>query len=98
MSFYLYILRCADGSYYAGHTDDLERRLAAHRSGETGGYTRSRRPVQLVFCEELPSREDAFFRERQIKGWSRRKKEALIKRDWDGLKRLSRAHGSTGSP
>ena len=98
MSFYVYILRCADGSYYAGHTDDLERRLAIHQSGEIGGYTRGRRPVRLVFQQEFPSREDAFSCERQIKGWSRRKKEALTKGDWDGLKRLSRAHGSTGSP
>jgi len=98
MSFYVYILRCADGSYYAGHTDDLERRLAAHQEGAIAGYTYSRRPVQLVFHQELPSREDAFLRERQIKGWSRRKKEALIRQDWDGLTLLSRAHGSTGSP
>ena len=98
MSFYVYILRCADGSYYVGHTDDLETRLAAHQSGEIAGYTYSRRPVQLVFQEEFPSREDAFLRERQLKGWSRRKKEALIRGDWDNLGRLSRAHGSTGSP
>jgi predicted GIY-YIG superfamily endonuclease len=98
MSFYVYILRCADGSYYAGHTDDLEKRLAAHKSGDIGGYTHSRRPVQLVFHEEFPSREDAFLRERQLKGWSRRKKEALVRGDWDSLRRLSRAHGSTSSP
>ena len=98
MSFYVYILCCADGSYYVGHTDDLERRLAAHQSGEISGYTSSRRPVKLVFCDALSSREDAFLCERQIKGWSRRKKQALIRRDWDGLKRLSRAHGSTSSP
>jgi tRNA/rRNA methyltransferase len=98
MSFYVYMLRCVDGSYYVGHTDDLERRLAAHQSGEIRGYTRSCRPVRLVFHEEFPSREDALLRERQIKGWSRRKKEALIKGDWDSVKRLSRAHGSTGSP
>jgi tRNA/rRNA methyltransferase len=98
MSFYVYILRCADGSYYVGHTDDLERRLAAHQSGEIAGYAYSRRPVQLVFREEFPSRENAFLRERQLKGWSRRKKEALIRGDWDNLGRLSHAHGSTGSP
>jgi len=98
MSFHVYVLRYADGSYYAGHTDDLEGRVAAHQSGEIRGYTRSRRPVQLVFCQEFPSREDAFLRERQLKNWSRRKKEALIRGDWNGLKRLSRAHGSTGSP
>jgi len=98
MTFYVYVLRCVDGSYYVGHTDHLERRLAAHQSGKIGGYTYYRRPVQLVFHEAFPSREDAFLRERQIKGWSREKKEALIKGDWKRLERLSRAHGSTGSP
>jgi tRNA/rRNA methyltransferase len=98
VSFYVYIFRCADGSYYVGHTDDLEKRLAAHQSGEIAGYTYSRRPVHLVFHEEFPSREDAFLRERQLKGWSRRKKEALVRGDWDSLKRLSGAHGSTDSP
>jgi predicted GIY-YIG superfamily endonuclease len=98
MSFYVYILRCADGSYYVGHTDDLEKRLAAHQSGQVTGYTRSRRPVQLAFRQEFPAREDAFLRERQLKGWSRRKKEALIRGHWDDLTRLSRAHGSTSSP
>jgi predicted GIY-YIG superfamily endonuclease len=98
MSFYVYILRCADGSYYAGHTDNLEERRAAHEGGAISRYTRSRRPVKLVFQEDFPSREEAFWRERQIKGWTRRKKQALIKGDWDSLRRLSRAHGSTGSP
>ena len=98
MGFYVYILRCADGSYYVGHTDELERRLAAHQSGEITGYTYSRHPVKLVFHEEFPSRQDAFLRERQIKGWSRRKKEALVRGDWDAITRLSPAHGSTGSP
>ena len=90
MAFHVYILLCSDGSYYVGHTDDLAGRLGAHESGEFRGYTYRRRPVQLVFAEEFVSREDAFRCERQIKGWSRRKKEALIKGDWDGLSRLSR--------
>ena len=98
MAFYVYILRCADDSYYVGHTDDLEKRLAAHQRGEIPGYTCVRRPVQLVFTEEFSSREDAFERERQIKGWSRRKKEALIEQDWKGLRNLAKAHGSTSSP
>ena len=98
MSFYLYILRCSDGSYYVGHTDDLETRVAAHNRGDIEGYTRGRRPVRLVFADEFPSREDALSRERQIKGWSRGKKEALMKSKWTRLARLSRAHGSTGSP
>ena len=98
MSFYVYILHCADGSYYVGHTDDLQTRIAAHKTGQIRGYTRSRRPVRLVFQDEFPSREEALLAERQLKGWSRRKKKALVKGDWDDLRRLSRAHGSTGSP
>lgn len=98
MSFYVYILRCSDGSYYVGHTDDLETRVAAHNRGEIEGYTRGRRPVRLVFAHGFPSRENALSRERQIKGWSRAKKEALIKSNWARLQRLSRAHGSTSSP
>ena len=98
MSFYVYVLHCADGSYYTGHTDDLEKRLTAHEKGASRGYTYNRLPVQLVFAEEFHSREEAFYRERQIKGWSRAKKSALIQRDWDRLRKLSLAHGSTSSP
>ena len=74
MAFYVYILRCADGSYYTGHTDNLEQRLAAHQNGEIEGHTRTRRPVTLVFSDRFDSRQDAFERERQLKGWSRAKK------------------------
>jgi len=74
LTFYVYILRCADGSYYTGHTDDLTTRLVAHRTGTFRGYTYSRRPVRLVFRQEFGSRDEAFVAERQIKGWSRRKK------------------------
>ncbi len=81
MSFYVYMLQCADGSYYTGHTDDLEKRVAAHTRGQVQGYTSSRCPVRLVFAESLPARQDAFERERQIKGWSRREKQALIQKD-----------------
>ena len=91
MSFYVYILKCADGSYYTGHTDNLESRLASHQMGVIPGYTETRHPVELVFVEELPSRWDALARERQIKGWSRAKKEAFIKRDWERLVKLSQA-------
>ena len=98
MSFYVYILRCADGSYYAGHTDNLEARLAAHRTGALRGYTYSRRPVRVVFRQQFLSRDEAFMAERQIKGWSRRKKEALIRGDWSSLRRHSQPHDSTGSP
>jgi predicted GIY-YIG superfamily endonuclease len=84
------MLRCADGSYYVGHSDDLEARVAAHQSGLIEGYTRSRRPVTLVWCQEFAERDEAFRAERQIKGWNRAKKEALIRGDWDALQLLSR--------
>ena len=90
MSFYAYMLRCSDGSYYVGHTDDLDARIGAHQSGLLPGYTQTRRPVQLVWSQEFAEREQAFAAERQIKGWSRAKKEALIKGDWDAVRLLSR--------
>ncbi len=73
MTFWVYILRCADNSYYTGHTDNLEERIAKHQSGEIEGYTSTRLPVTLLFSEEFPTREEALACERQIKGWSRRK-------------------------
>ncbi|CAN5380580.1 hypothetical protein BH10PSE13_BH10PSE13_12090 [soil metagenome] len=85
MSFWIYILRCADGTYYTGHTDDLERRVAQHHTGEFPGYTHDRRPLELVFSESFAERIDALERERQVKDWSRKKKEALIRGDWDGV-------------
>ncbi len=90
MSFWVYVLRCSDGSYYTGHTDDLEKRIGQHQSGEIEGYTSTRLPVQLVLTEEFPSRAEALVCERQIKGWSRKKKEALIRGDWDEIVRLAR--------
>ena len=92
MSFWVYILRCVDGSYYVGHTDDLEKRIAEHRSGEVPGYTSSRLPVELVFAAEFPTREEALSREGQIKGWSRAKKEALMRGNWDEVSRLARSY------
>ena len=98
MQFWTYLLRCADGSYYVGHTDDFDLRLAKHHDGTYGGYTSTRRPIVLVYAEAFDSRDDAFHRERQIKGWSRAKKEALAREDWQELKRLARtAHPSTSS-
>ena len=98
MSFYVYMLRCADGSIYTGHADNLEARLAAHRMRVFSGYTASRLPVRLIFQEQFATRDEAFARERQIKGWSRRKKLALASGDWDAVQRLSAADGSTSSP
>jgi predicted GIY-YIG superfamily endonuclease len=100
MSFWVYILRCSDGTYYTGHADDLEARMVGHKEGTYGGYTSKRLPVKLVFYSEFTSRDDAFSRERQIKGWSRRKKEALINGDWNKLVAYSKSkirHPSTDS-
>ena len=94
---YVYLLRCSDGSYYVGHTNDLEQRLAAHERGAIEGYTLSRRPVEWVFSDQFSKRLEAFHRERQIKGWSRARKEALIEGDWDGLVELSN-RSSGGAP
>ena len=75
---WVYILHCVDGSYYTGCTTNLNQRLAEHQHGEKCTYTRSRRPVKLVFSQQFSRIHDAIAAERQIKGWSRRKKEALI--------------------
>ena len=91
------MLRCPDGSYFVGHTNDLEHRLAANERGAIEGYTPSRRPVELAFSDQFSTRLEAFHRERQIKGWSRAKKEALIKGDWDGLVELSNRSSGQGS-
>ena len=68
------MLRCSDGSYYTGHTDDLDHRMAQHRTGEHGGYTAKRKPVVLVWSEIFATREEAIAAERRIKGWSRAKR------------------------
>ena len=81
---YLYILRCADGSYYTGTArSTLERRVAEHNAGAYGGYTAQRRPVTLVFSQWFDRITDAIAAERQVKGWSRAKKEALICGDFE---------------
>jgi predicted GIY-YIG superfamily endonuclease len=90
LTFWVYLLRCADGSYYAGHTDDLDKRIGEHATGVCGGYTSSRLPVELVFSQECPTRIEALNLERQIKGWSRAKKEALIRGDWAEISRLAK--------
>jgi tRNA/rRNA methyltransferase len=91
MSFYVYVLRCADGSYYTGHTDDLERRVAEHQSGAVPGYTHDRRPVELKWAQDFPSRIEALERERQVKDWSRAKKEALFRSDWTAVGAAARS-------
>jgi putative endonuclease len=91
MSAYLYILRCADGSYYVGSTrGSLETRIAEHEAGAFDGYTARRRPVTLVFHQYFQRIEDGIAAERQVKGWRREKKEALIRGDFAALPVLSR--------
>ena len=90
MAFWLYILQCADLSYYVGHTNDLEKRVLEHQAGELDAYTAARRPVRVVFTQEFASREEALAAELQIKGWSRKKKQALLRGDWPEISRLAR--------
>jgi predicted GIY-YIG superfamily endonuclease len=90
MTFWVYVLRCSDCSYYTGHTDDLGRRIGQHQVGEIPGYTVNRRPVELVFSQECTTREEALSAELKIKGWSRAKKEAMFRADWSEVNRLSR--------
>ena len=102
MSFWAYMLHCADRSFYVGHTDDLEHRLAQHHQGAIEGYTCTRLPVKLVWSAEFPSRYEALAAERQIKGWRRAKKLALIRGDWDLIAMLAKNReekdwASTGS-
>ena len=92
MSFWVYIIRCADGSYYTGHTDNLEKRIAEHTTGAiTNCYTYKRHPLELVFSQDFALREEALTYERQIKGWSRKKKEAMINGDWTEVSHLSKS-------
>ena len=93
MAYFAYMLRCSDGSYYVGHTDDLEQRFAQHQSGAFGGYTARRRPVALVWSEAFQTRDDAFAIERKLKGWSRAKKGALIAGNWPLISQLARSRG-----
>jgi len=89
LHFWTYMLRCADGSYYVGHTDEIDHGLAQHQDGTLSGYTTPRRPVELVWSELFEDRDAAFAAERKIKGWSRAKKEALIRGDWAAIARLA---------
>jgi predicted GIY-YIG superfamily endonuclease len=99
MSFWVYILRCADGSYYTGHTDNLEKRISEHTTGAIAScYTFKRRPLELVFSQDFPTREEALASEQQIKGWSRKKKEAMTRGDWAEVSRLARSSSPTVRP
>lgn len=97
-SYCVYILQCSDGSYYTGVTNDLERRYFEHQEGLIDGcYTHNKRPVKLMHVEESSDIVAAISREKQIKGWTKKKKEALIAGDYKKLVELSRSHPSTSS-
>jgi putative endonuclease len=89
--FYTYILLCSDDTYYTGQTDDLERRLAEHKSGRYAGYAYKRRPVELVWNDYFQTRDDAKAVEKQLKGWSKAKKKALIDGDWERISELAKS-------
>ena len=80
VAWFVYMLRCRDGSLYTGYTDNVERRLSVHQSGKGAKYTRSRLPVELAYQEELPDKSAALKREAEIKKLSRQEKELLIQR------------------
>ena len=92
---YMYILKCCDDSYYTGSTTNLELRLQQHQNAEGANYTAKRLPVKLVYFEAFDRVANAFYREKQIQGWSRAKKEALINSWDDELKRLSECMNAT---
>ena len=94
--YFVYILNCSDNSYYTGVTNNLTRRLKEHQSGynETA-YTYDKRPVKMVFAEVFTNPKKAIAFEKQLKGWSRSKKEALIDKNWDKLKKLAECKNET---
>jgi len=86
MAYYVYILKCSDGSYYTGSTANIDKRIYEHQQGlEPSAYTFRRRPVELIWSEELETYNEALLHEHQIKGWSRIKKEALIRGDFQSI-------------
>ncbi|MGW4928738.1 GIY-YIG nuclease family protein [Agromyces sp. NPDC004153] len=93
---HLYILECIDRTMYVGSTIDLERRIAQHQRGEGSAYTRRRLPVRLIFSMEFDRVEDAFALEKQVQGWSRAKRLALIEGRFDALPGLSRKQWRRG--
>ena len=91
MPFYVYILRCSDGSYYTGHTDHLDQRMAQHGDGTGSRYTSKRRPLQLLWATDCQTREEAWELEQRLHGWARAKKEALMRGNFEALPELSRS-------
>jgi len=94
MKGYTYILKCCDNSYYTGSTNNIEARLYQHQTGQGANYTQKRLPVELVYMEEYERIDEAYYREKQLQGWSRKKKEALINGEYDKLPLLSASTSS----
>jgi len=87
--YWVYILKCSDDSYYTGFTSNLVLRFKQHEEGIAEGYTKNRRPLKLIYSRAFNKKDEAFKAERQIKGWSRKKKEAMIQGDWGEVSRLA---------
>ena len=95
-SYWVYILRCADESYYVGVTSRVDERVAEHNAGGNPfAYTYIRRPVKLVYEQSFANVDDAIAAEKRIKGWSRAKKDALICGDWNAIRRLAAGRGAS---
>ena len=94
MSFWAYMLHCRGGYFYVGHTDSLEQRITQHQTGVVAGFAADHRPVELVWSQEFATREEAKAAEHRLKGWSRAKKMALIRGDWDKISSLAKGKGS----
>jgi len=92
---WMYILKCSDGSYYTGSTNNLRKRFAQHCQGEGAFYTKKRLPVELIYFEEFSRVDMAFYREKQIQGWTRKKKEALMNHQIERLPQLAECQNET---
>jgi predicted GIY-YIG superfamily endonuclease len=95
--FFVYMLRCADGSIYAGHTDDLPRQLAQHEAGQVVGCTAANRPLSLLWSQQVATQDEALDAEARIRGWGLAEKEALIRGDGSAVQRLVKKR-QTGAP
>jgi putative endonuclease len=92
---FVYIVQCSDKSYYVGVTNDVERRVAEHNLGsDIKSYTYNKRPVTIKFCEQFSDPTQAIMFEKMLKGWSRKKKEALFNKNWEEIKKLAKNYSS----
>jgi putative endonuclease len=97
MKGYMYILECVDRTYYTGSTKNIEKRFWEHQNMQGANYTKKKRPVILVYCEEFQRIDEAFTREKQVQGWSHEKKKALIENNYDKIHELAKCKNKTHS-